>query len=148
MSAPSSAAPSAPNVTLNHRDGPINAALREATGGHGVDVIYDPVGGSLAEDAAGALARYGRLLAIGFASGRWPTLATHDMVITNTSLVGVFAGGYSRAELDDIHSHLAGLIVDGRLRNAVTAEVPFADLPGALQRMADRRVVGKMVMVP
>ncbi len=69
-------------------------------------------------------------------------------MITNTSLVGVFAGGYSRAELDDIHAQLAGLVRDGRLRNAVTAEVPFAELPQALQRMADRGVVGKLVMVP
>jgi len=111
-------------------------------------VIYDPVGGSLAEDAAAALARYGRLLAVGFASGEWPKFATHDLVITNTSLVGVFAGGYSRDELDEIHANLAGLIGEGRLRNAVTAEVRFDELPNALQRMADRGVVGKLVMVP
>ena len=135
-------------ATINHRDGPLAPALRELTGGRGVDLLYDPVGGALAEDAAGALARYGRLLAVGFASGQWPRLATHDLVVTNTSLVGVFAGGYSRAELDAIHSRLAALVRDGRLRNAVTAEVPFAELPQALQRMADRGVVGKLVMVP
>jgi NADPH2:quinone reductase len=136
------------DITINHRDGPIAAALREATDGHGVDVVYDPVGGSLAEDVAGAMARDGRLLAVGFASGAWPKLATHNLVVTNTSLVGVLAGGYSRAELDGIHANLAGLVGDGRLRNAVSAEVPFAALPGALQRMADRAVVGKLVLVP
>jgi NADPH2:quinone reductase len=133
---------------VNHRDGPLAPALRELTDGRGVDLVYDPVGGALAEDAARALARYGRLLAVGFASGEWPKLAAHDLVITNTSLVGVFAGGYSRAELDAIHANLVALVKDGRLRNAVTAEVPFADLPQALQRMADRGVVGKLVMVP
>ena len=133
---------------MNHRDGPLAPALRELTDGAGVDLVYDPVGGALAEDAAGALARYGRLLAVGFASGRWPEIAAHDLVVTNTSLVGVFAGGYSRAELDAIHARLAGLVGDGRLRNAVTDEVAFADLPAALQRMADRGVVGKLVMVP
>ncbi len=136
------------DVAINHRDGPIASALREATGGHGVDVVYDPVGGSLAEDAAGAMARDGRLLAVGFASGAWPKLATHNLVTTNTSLVGVFAGGYSRAELDGIHANLAGLVGDGRLRNAVSADVPFDALPDALQRMADRAVVGKLVLVP
>jgi NADPH2:quinone reductase len=60
----------------------------------------------------------------------------------------VFAGGYSRDELDDIHTQLAGLVDDGRLRNAVRAEVAFDDLPVALQRMADRAVVGKLVMAP
>ena len=95
--------------------------------------IYDPVGGSLAEDAAGALARNGRLLSVGFASGEWPSLSTIQLVITNTSLVGVFAGGYSRDELEAIHAALAGLVADGRLRNAVTAKVPFDDLATAAQ---------------
>jgi NADPH2:quinone reductase len=110
--------------------------------------VYDPVGGSLAEDAATALRRGGRLLAVGFASGRWPRLETHQLLVTNTSLVGVFAGGYARDELDAIHAQLSALIADGRLRNAVTAEVPFDELPAALQRMADRAVVGKLVTVP
>ncbi len=136
------------DVTIDHRAGSVSAALREATDGRGVDMVYDPVGGDLAEDAAKAMARYGRLLAVGFASGRWPRIAAHDLVVANTSLVGVFAGGYSRAELDAIHANLAGLVADGRLRNAVTGEVPFADLPAALQSMADRAVVGKRVVVP
>ena len=67
--------------------------------------------------------------------------------MTNTSLVGVFAGGYSRDELDAIHSELSNLVSSGRLQNAVTTHVPFADLPSALQRLADRSVIGKMVMV-
>lgn len=134
--------------TLNHRHGPLAPALRQLTAGRGVDVIYDPVGGSSAEDAAGALARFGRWLAVGFASGAWPVAQTHQLVWANASLMGVLAAGNTRAELDEIHTRLSGLIGEGRLRNAVTEQVPFDDLPGALQRMADRRVVGKMVMVP
>ncbi|HEU5307278.1 MAG TPA: NADPH:quinone oxidoreductase family protein [Acidimicrobiia bacterium] len=136
------------DATLNHRDGPVAPRLRELTGGRGVDLVYDPVGGALSEDTAAALTRHGRLLAVGFASGSWPTFATHDLVVTNRSLVGVFAGGYSRDELEAIHAQLAGLVRDGRLRNAVTDQVAFDDLPQALQRMADRGVVGKLVMVP
>ena len=135
-------------IAVNHRDGPLAAALRAATGGHGVDVIYDPVGGEPAEDAAGSLARNGRLLAVGFAAGRWPRLATHDLVVANTSLVGVFAGGQGPAELDKIHSALSRLVAEGTLRNAVTATPTFDDLPSALQRLADRGVIGKLVMVP
>lgn len=134
--------------TLNHRDGPLAPALGQITAGHGVDVIYDPVGGSSAEDVAGALARFGRWLAVGFASGAWPVAQTHQLVWANASLMGVLAAGNTRAELDEIHARLSGMIGEGRLRNAVTEQVPFDDLPGALQRMADRRVVGKMVMVP
>jgi len=136
------------DATVDHREGPIAPRVRELTGGRGADVVYDPVGGALAEDAATALARHGRLLAVGFASGAWPRFATHDLVVTNRSLVGVFAGGYSRDELEAIHAQLAALVRDGRLRNAVTDQVAFDDLPAALQRVADRGVVGKLVMVP
>ncbi len=136
------------DATINHTEGPVAPALREITAGRGVDLIFDPVGGSLAEDAVAALSRHGRLLAVGFASGRWPTLATLDLVVTNTSLLGVFAGGYTRHELDDIHANLSSLVIGGQLTNAVTGEVSFDELPEALQRIADRHVVGKLVMVP
>ena len=111
-------------------------------------MIYDPVGGEPAEDAAGSLARNGRLLAVGFAAGRWPKFATHDLVVANTSLVGVFAGGQTPAELDEIHAALSRLVAEGTLRNAVTATPTFDELPSALQRLADRTVIGKLVMVP
>jgi NADPH2:quinone reductase len=137
------------DVTIDHRTaGPLTDAIREATGGRGADLVYDPVGGETAEAAARALGRDGRLLAVGFASGRWPTIATHDLVTSNTSMLGVFAGGYSRAELDQIHAQLSGLVADGRLRNAVTNQVAWSDLPHALQRMAERDVIGKQVLLP
>jgi NADPH:quinone reductase len=134
-------------IAINHRDGPLAPALRAATDDHGVDVIYDPVGGAMAEDAAGSLARNGRHLAVGFASGRWPTLAPHDLVLSNSSLVGVFAGGQSAAELDEIHRALSRLIAEGKLRNAITATPAFDELPDALQRLADRSTIGKLVLV-
>ena len=132
--------------TIDHRDGDLAGRLRQMTEGRGVDAVYDPAGGPVAEEAATALARHGRLLAVGFASGAWPRIETHNLVVTNTSLVGVFAGGYSRDELDAIHSELSNLVSSGRLQNVVTTHVPFAELPSALQRLADRSVIGKMVM--
>jgi NADPH2:quinone reductase len=125
---------------------PLAPRLREATGG-GVDVIYDPVGGDLAEDAITALARSGRFLAIGFASGRWPVIEAHDLVVTNTSFLGVIAGGQTPEELETIHAGLSSLIAEGRLRNAVTATFGFDQLPIALQSIADRAVIGKLVLV-
>lgn len=132
--------------TLNRREGPLAPALRELTGGRGVDVVYDPVGGAVALDAASALARHGRLLAVGFASGSWPRPETHELVRTNTALVGVFAGGYSPDELDGIHRHLADLVAGGHLRDAVTAAYPFDRLAAAVQDLADGAVVGKLVV--
>jgi NADPH2:quinone reductase len=125
---------------------PLAPRLREATGG-GVDVIYDPVGGDLAEDAITALARNGRFLAIGFASGRWPVIEAHDLVVANTSFLGVIAGGQTPEELAAIHAGLSSLIAEGRLRNAVTATFGFDELPTALQSIADRAVIGKLVLV-
>jgi NADPH2:quinone reductase len=136
------------DVTVDYHDGPLPAKLREATGGRGADLVFDPVGGELAEEAVKAMARGGRFLAIGFASGRWPQLATHDLVVTNTSLVGVIAGGQSRAELREIHAALTELLDAGRLRTAVTRSVPFDQLPDALGRMAGRGLIGKQVLVP
>lgn len=133
--------------TIDHRDGDLASRLRSITDGRGVDAIYDPVGGAVAEEAATALARHGRLLAVGFASGAWARIKTIDLVVTNTSLVGVYAGDYSREELDAIHSELSHFVSSGGLQNAVTTQVPFDELPSALQRLADRTVIGKMVMV-
>jgi NADPH:quinone reductase len=136
------------DVAIKHGDGPLAPALRAATDGRGVDVIYDPVGGEMAEDAAGSLARNGRHLLVGFAAGRWPTIAAHDLVVANASVVGVFAGGQSPTELEEIHRALSRLIADGSLKNAITDMPTFDELPTALQRLADRRVVGKLVMIP
>jgi NADPH2:quinone reductase len=87
------------------------------------------------------------MLAVGFASGTWAQIKTSNLVVSNTSLVGVYAGDYSRDELDAIHAELSGFVSSGQLQNAVTTQVPFDDLPSALQRLADRSVIGKMVMV-
>jgi NADPH2:quinone reductase len=133
-------------VTIDHRDGPVGPALLEATGGHGADLVYDPVGGAPAEDAAGGLARGGRLLAIGFASGRWPQIDAHRFVTSNTSLVGVLAGG-DRDALDSFHAELSSLVERGALRSVVTDRVPFAQLPEGLERLATRAIVGKAVLL-
>jgi NADPH2:quinone reductase len=136
------------DAVVDRTRGELAPMLRELSDGRGVDLVYDPVGGAVAEDAARALARGGRLLAVGFASGRWPQLQTHDLVIANTSLVGVFAGHHTRGELDAIHEQLGALVRDGALRTTVTDRVAFDGLPDALQRMADGFVVGKLVVVP
>ncbi len=129
-----------------HRKGGLAADLRAASDGRGVDLIFDPVGGEPAEEAHGALVRDGRLLAVGFASGRWPDIDTQLLVMTSTSLLGVFAGGYSRGELETMHARLSELLSAGRLRCAVTERVAFDELPRALQRLANRDVIGKLVL--
>lgn len=123
---------------------PLGHALREATGWAGLDVIFDPVGGAQGTAAMGALARDGRHLAVGFASGAWVTPDVQTMVLTNTTLVGVLASGYSREHLDGILRGLEELVDSGAI--ALKAErVSFDDIPEALTRLGGRKVLGKLV---
>lgn len=125
---------------------PLAQALREMTDWQGVDMIFDPVGGVQGTAAMGALARDGKHLAIGFASGTWPTVDVQMMTPTNTSLVGVLAAGYSPEHVEGILHSLATLIERGHLREAVLTKVGFAEVPEALMRVAGRTMLGKCVV--
>ena len=94
----------------------------------------------------GALAREGKHLAIGFASGTWPTVDVQMMTLTNTSLVGVLAAGYSREHIDGILQGLTAMMNRGELRGTVLEKVPFNEVPGALTRVAARTTLGKCVV--
>jgi NADPH:quinone reductase len=123
---------------------PLAHALREATDWAGIDVVFDPVGGAQGTAAMGALARDGRHLAVGFASGAWPTPDVPMLVMTNTTLVGVLAAGYSREHLEGILRGLEELVEIGAIR--IKAEtVSFDAIPDALTRLCGRRVLGKIV---
>ncbi|MCD9625620.1 NADPH:quinone oxidoreductase family protein [Rhabdothermincola salaria] len=123
----------------------VPAAALDTTGGAGVDVVYDPVGGPAADATVRGLAPGGRLLAVGFASGAWVRPDTAELVRRNVSLVGVFAGGLPRAENEADHEALLALRADGRLRDATTA-VAFDDLPDALETVDAGEAVGKLVL--
>ena len=125
--------------------GDVADAIRDATGGHGADLIYDPVGGDLANRAARTLARDGRLLVVGYASGSWVEVKAYDLLRANASLVGVYAGSYTREENEADHEALLALAADSKLESFVTV-VPFAEVPDALTVVGDGSVVGKMVV--
>jgi len=121
-------------------------AVLAATEGRGVDVVYDPVGGEPAAAALRCLAPGSRFLAVGFASGEWAPIQVPDLVRRNSSLVGVYAGGYTRAEGEADHEALLALAATGALETFATA-VPFDDLADAVGAVADGTVIGKMVAV-
>jgi NADPH2:quinone reductase len=103
-----------------------------ATDGHGADVIYDPVGGEPAEASLRCIASFGRLLAVGFASGRWVQVNTVHAVRHNYSLVGVYAGGFTREESEADHEALLALAAQGKLVN-FSHTAPFSGLPAAVR---------------
>ena len=132
-------------VVIDRTVSSVEDIVLEATGGVGVDVVYDPVGGALAGAMARCLAPGGRLLAVGFASGRWVDADIAAFVGRNASIVGVYAGGQTRAEAVADHELLLALAADGRLGHA-TRTVTFDALPDALDTVDRAEAVGKLVV--
>jgi NADPH2:quinone reductase len=133
------------DVVIDRTTQSVVEVAREVTGKAGVDVVYDPVGGAPAAETIRCLARGGRLLAIGFASGSWVPVDVRQLVARNASVVGVYAA-LDRAELEDDHEALLALVAAGRLTPATTA-VPFADLRDALDTVDRGAALGKLVAV-
>ena len=119
--------------------------VKKLTGGRGVDVVYDPVGGDAFDLATKCIAPEGRVLVIGFASGRIPTIAANRILIKNFSVVGAVWGAYAlgnAAYLRETQERLAALGV----KPVVTREYALADLPAALRDVDARRITGKAVV--
>ncbi|MBU6372511.1 MAG: NADPH:quinone oxidoreductase family protein [Alphaproteobacteria bacterium] len=126
-------------------------AVKDLTGGRGADVVYDPVGGDVFDESVRCIAFDGRLLVIGFTSGRIPTVSVNMPLIKGFSVVGVRAGEYGRQfpqrgreNLDAVWTMLA----EGRLKPHVHAAVPLADTRAALDMLQTRAVIGKVVVTP
>lgn len=131
-------------VIDHHEVDDVPAAVRDVTGG--ADVVFDPVGGAAAEAMAGAMANHGRLLLVGFASGRWPQIDPRRMVTGNFSTMGVYAGAYDRPHVEAIYGELAARAGDGRLGAMPTTVHGFDAVPAALESLAGRGAVGKSVI--
>ena len=128
----------------------LKAVVMALTEGRGVDLVYDPVGGDAFDQAIRTLAWGGRLLVVGFASGRIPTLAVNRALIKGISVIGVRAGEHvrQRPELGPrIHRAVDALAAEGRLVPRIHAELPLADAAKALRMLDRREVIGKIVLV-
>ena len=125
---------------------PLAERVRALTDGRGADVVYDPVGGEAFEAATRAVAHEGRLLAVGFASGRWGTPDPAHLVTHNYSLMGVMPGGYDRAFKAEAQARLEGWLREGRLRVPLSRTVPFAELPAGLEALAAGGMTGRFAL--
>jgi NADPH2:quinone reductase len=132
-------------VTLDRRTGSITDAVLAATGGRGVDVVYDPVGGEVAAAALRSLARLGRFLVVGYASGEWVPVHAYDLLRKNLSLLGVMPSGGTRQEDEADHEAMLALAADGALGSYATV-VSFDAVPDAVEDVASGAVVGKSVV--
>jgi NADPH2:quinone reductase len=129
----------------------LREAIARHTGGRGPDVIYDPVGGDLAEPAFRSIGWRGRYLVVGFAAGTIPALPLNLPLLKGAAIVGVFWGGLMKQEPEGFARETAELLEEiaaGRLRPLVSRSYKLADAPQALADMAARQVVGKVVLLP
>ena len=121
------------------------------TSGNGVDVVYDPVGGSLAEAALRGTAWQGRYLVIGFASGEIPKIPLNLVLLKGCQIVGVFWGSFATREPAKNRAsceRIFDAVAFGELRPHVDEALPFARADEALTRLSRREVKGKLVLVP
>ena len=124
--------------------------VKEITGGRGADVIYDPVGGDVFDLSSKCIAAGGRLLVIGFAAGRIPTIAINRILLKNMSVVGVFWGGHVKAHpgyTAETQIALGKLWDEGKIKPEVSSVWPLEELPKAMKALAERQVLGKAVLL-
>jgi NADPH2:quinone reductase len=140
----------APDALINTAHG-FRDQVKALTGGGGADIIYDPVGGDVFDESVRCVAFDGRILVVGFASGRIPTVSVNMPLIKGFSVIGVRAGEYGR-RFPDKGAENADAVWDlaarGAIKPRVYAEQPLADWRAAFDLLSDRKVVGKAVIRP
>jgi NADPH2:quinone reductase len=139
------------DLAIDYTDGDFAAAVMEATSGRGADVIWDPVGGDVFDRSRKCVAFEGRIIAVGFASGRIPDIPAGHALVKNYSVLGLHWGLYRRHRPELVaqtHNELLKLYADGIVRPLVGQTRPLAEAPQAYRDLAERRVTGKIVLIP
>ncbi|WP_328862503.1 NADPH:quinone oxidoreductase family protein [Streptomyces sp. NBC_00306] len=139
------------DVVVDRRTDDIVAVVKEATGGRGADVIYDPVGGDAYAKSAKCVAFEGRILVVGFASGAIPSPALNHALVKNYSIVGLHWGLYNQKDPAAIlacHEELTRLAAEGAVKPLISGRVAMKDAADAVQRVADGTTTGRLVVIP
>ena len=125
--------------------------VKAITAGRGADVIYDPVGGDAFDESTRCIAFNGRLLVVGFASGRIPSIAANIPLIKGFSVVGVRAGEYGRRDpakgRENIEA-IDSLLTEGKLHPYIGARFGLDQAADAMRMLADRKAIGKVIIEP
>src|SRR5262245_12816691 len=134
---------------LNYSDASWVDQVKQITGGRGADVIYDPVGGEIFDLSTKCVAPEGRLLVIGFAGGTIPSIAANRILLKNMSVVGVYWGGFLEhypEYMREAQDALFTLYEARQIKPVVSQTFALADAVGALNALATRKTVGKVVL--
>ena len=138
-----------PDEIINYGDGELKEKVKALTNDRGADVIYDPVGGDLFDQCCRCINWNGRLLVIGFTSGRIPEYKANLALLKGSSMVGVFLGRFRKeepAEYEQNFKELLQLYNEDKLRPIVTESFPMEDYVAAFNVFTERKVLGKVTL--
>ncbi|SFD66389.1 NADPH2:quinone reductase [Streptomyces aidingensis] len=136
---------------IDRRTDDVAAAVKEATGGRGADVIYDPVGGQAYAQSAKCVAFEGRIIVVGFASGTIPTPGLNHALVKNYSILGLHWGLYRQRDPESVHAchrELTALAAKGAIRPLISERLPLSGAADAVQRVADGITTGRIAILP
>ena len=134
---------------INYSTEDLRARLKELTGGNGVDVVYDPVGGAFAELAVRSMAWQGRYLVVGFAAGDIPKIPVNLLLLKSSALLGVFWGAAAQRDPAQNARNMAELMAwyaQGKLKPHISATYPLTRAVEALNEVMNRKVMGKVIL--
>lgn len=136
---------------LNYSSGSFKEEVKAMTDGKGADVIYDPVGGDIFDQSLRCIAWEGRLLVIGFTSGRIPSAPANLALLKSCDIVGVFWGAwvarYPQGNLDNF-TKLYQWIKEGFINPRISMELPLERTVEAMKAIAERKITGKAIVIP
>ncbi|HGA2319236.1 TPA: NADPH:quinone oxidoreductase family protein [Pseudomonas putida] len=138
------------DALIDYSQASLKEEIKRLTGGQGVDVIYDPVGGELFDQAVRGLAWQGRLLVVGFASGTIPQMAANLVLLKGAAVLGVFWGAFAQRQPEDNAANFQQLFAwhaEGKLKPLVSRTYPLAEAGAAIEALGQRRAVGKLVIL-
>ncbi len=131
---------------VNYRNIAIHDAVQQIIGRKGVDMIFDPVGGSAYDQAIKCITRHGRVILIGYSSGTWAKVDPLNAVLRSYSLVGAFPGARSLAETRAQHETLCQMAEAGQIRTPIDRVFSFTQVPDAIARVGANQAVGKVIV--
>lgn len=139
------------DVVIDRRTENVVGAVKEATGGRGVDVVYDPVGGDAYTQSTKVVAFEGRIVVVGFASGSIPSPGLNHALVKNYSIMGLHWGLYNTKNpklVQHCHEQLTELAARGAIKPLVSERVPLSGASAAVQRVADGVTTGRVAVLP
>lgn len=135
--------------TVNYSSTPLKESVKALTDNAGVDVVYDPVGGELADAAYRALAWHGRYLVVGFAAGDIPAFPLNIALLKEAKIIGVWWGTWAqknpKLQVQNV-MEMAALIAKGKLAPRTTEQYPLDDFKDAFAAISERRALGKVIL--